>query len=290
MDPKSVEANDVEFAYLEAGPADGPLALCLHGFPDTAHTWRHLLPVLGEAGYRAVAPWLRGYAPTAVPADGAYQTGALGADACALHEVLGGDERAVLIGHDWGAAAAYAAAPYQPQRWRRVVTMALPPLAAMASGFLRYDQLKRSFYIFLFQMPLAEMAVSNDDLAFIDGLWADWSPGYDGSWDAAQVKEALRHPDNLAAAIGYYRAMFDPSRHVPAYDAVQAAATGAPPQPTLYLHGDHDGCLGIDIVGDVTSFLSEGSRQVVVEGAGHFMNVERPDVVGSHVLDFLSSS
>src|SRR6187402_33838 len=85
-----VEANGVDFAYLHTGPDDGPLALCLHGFPDSAHTWRHLLPALASAGYHAVAPFMRGYAPTAVPADGRYQTGALATDAIALHEALGG--------------------------------------------------------------------------------------------------------------------------------------------------------------------------------------------------------
>ena len=76
-----VNANGVEFAYLDAGA--GPLALCLHGFPDSAWTWRHLLPELAGAGFHAVAPFMRGYAPTAVPADGRYQTGALVADAIA---------------------------------------------------------------------------------------------------------------------------------------------------------------------------------------------------------------
>src|SRR5262252_2808385 len=104
----TVRANDLDFGLLEAG--SGPLALCLHGFPDTAHTWEHLLPTLAGAGFRAVAPFMRGYAPTAVPADGAYDVGALAADAVALHEALGGDREAVLIGHDWGAEAAYAAA------------------------------------------------------------------------------------------------------------------------------------------------------------------------------------
>ena len=85
----TIAANGVEFAYLEAGPADGPLALCLHGFPDTAHTWRYLLPRLAEAGYHAVAPFLRGYAPTSIPEDGCYDTGTLALDACALHEALG---------------------------------------------------------------------------------------------------------------------------------------------------------------------------------------------------------
>src|SRR5688500_11388309 len=99
-----IEANGLLFGYLEAGSHDGPLALCLHGFPDSAWTWRHLLPDLADAGYRAVAPFLRGYAPTDVADDGVYHLGAIVSDACALHEALGGDEQAVLIGHDWGAA------------------------------------------------------------------------------------------------------------------------------------------------------------------------------------------
>ncbi len=289
MKERSVKANDVEFSYLETGPAGGPLALCLHGFPDSAHTWRHLLPALGDAGYHAVAPWMRGYAPTQVPVDGRYQTGALAADAGALHESLGGDGRAVIIGHDWGAAAATGAAVHQPTRWSRVVTMAVPPLAAMATSFLTYAQLKRSFYIFVFQTPLAEAAVSLDDHAFIDGLWADWSPGYDASWDVARVKEAIGDPDNLAAAIGYYRAMFDPSLHDPGYAAAQTATAGSPPQPTLYLHGADDGCLALDAVGDVLPFLSPGSEQVTVAQAGHFLQVEQPGVVNDHILRFIGS-
>jgi pimeloyl-ACP methyl ester carboxylesterase len=107
---KSVTAGGLEFGYLSDGPEDGPLALLLHGLPDSPHTWRHLLPELAERGYHAVAPFMRGYAPTAIPADGAYQTGALAADANALHEALGGGPDAVLIGHDWGAGATYPAA------------------------------------------------------------------------------------------------------------------------------------------------------------------------------------
>ncbi|MHB8438813.1 MAG: alpha/beta fold hydrolase [Acidimicrobiales bacterium] len=288
MRQTSATAGDIDFAILEDGPPEGPLALCLHGFPDTANTWRHLLPELASAGYHAVAPWMRGYAPTSTAPDGSYQTGALAVDAGRLHETFGGDERAVLIGHDWGAAATYAAAVQQPGRWRRAVAMALPPLGAMAESFFSYDQLKRSFYIFVFQSPLAEMAVAQDDLAFIDRLWADWSPGYDGSWDATQVKEALREPANLAAAIGYYRAMFDPTLHLPQYAEAQMAAGGQPPQPTLYLHGVDDGCLGIDCVGDVMPFLSAGSVHRNIEGAGHFLHLERPDEVNALILDFLA--
>jgi pimeloyl-ACP methyl ester carboxylesterase len=282
-----VKANGVEFAYLEAGPADGPLALCLHGFPDTAHTYRHLLPALAGAGYHAAAPWMRGYAPTAVPADGAYQAGALASDACALHEALGGDHRAVLIGHDWGAFAAYCAAPFEPKRWGKVVTLAIPPPAVVAQSFFTYDQFKRSFYVFLFQTPLAEMALASSDLRFVERLWADWSPGYDCTWDVARVHDALAEGPNLHAAVGYYRAMLDPTLHQPAYAAVQAAA-GTPPQPTLNLHGDKDGALFLDPASDVAAALSEGSRHVRVADAGHFLHLERPDEVNDLILAFLA--
>lgn len=102
-------------------------------------------------GFRAVAPFTRGYAPTAVPDDGCYDIGALASDAGGLHEVLGGDEHAVLIGHDWGAEAAYAAAALAPDRWRRLVTLAVPPAVLDPVLFSDYEQLKRFFYIFLFR-------------------------------------------------------------------------------------------------------------------------------------------
>jgi pimeloyl-ACP methyl ester carboxylesterase len=288
MEQGVVRANGVDFTYLVEGPADGPLALCLHGFPDTAHTWRYLIPRLADAGFRAVAPFMRGYAPSTVPSDTAYDTGTLAVDACELHDALGGDGQAVLIGHDWGAFAAYGAAASEPDRWRRLVTLAVPPLAAMGNAFLQYDQLRRSWYIFFFQTPLAEPAVSQDDLAFIARLWADWSPGYDGHHDVAWVKDALRDPANLAAAIGYYRTAFAGPPADARAAAAQAAGVSVAPQPTLCLHGRDDGCLGIDLVDSAADFLSPGSEMVVVDGAGHFVHVERPDEVGDHIIRFVT--
>jgi pimeloyl-ACP methyl ester carboxylesterase len=289
MDEERVKANGIEFVYLHDGPADGPLALCLHGFPDTAHTWRHLLPRLADAGFHAVAPFLRGYAPTSVPDDGAYDTGTLALDACELHQALGGTEEAVIIGHDWGAFATYGAAAVEPERWRRVVTAAVAPQGSMADGFFRFDQLHRSWYVFFFQTPLAEYAVAMDDFAFIDRLWADWSPGFDGSWDAARVKKALSSPANLSAAIGYYRATFSGPPDDPRAASAQAAGGTVAPQPTLYLHGADDGCMGLDTIGPVIDFLAPGSEVVVIEDAGHFLHLERPELVNDRIIGFLTS-
>lgn len=265
-----IALGELRLAYLEEGPADGPLALCLHGFPDTPHTWRHLLPALGAAGWRAVAPWLRGYAPSDLAPDGRYTTSALAEDAEGLHDALGGDERAVVIGHDWGALAAYATAAVSPERWAKVVTMAVPPMSALGAGFLSYDQLRRSFYIYFFQTPFAEMAMAGD---FLDRLWADWSPGYDGAEDVARVKEAIGAPERLSAAVATYRSMFQADPH--------SRPDGPLTQPWLYLHGRRDGCIGVELA-------PEGA--VILEEAGHFLQVEQPEVVNAAVLGFLAGT
>jgi len=283
-------ANGLDVAYLATG-GSGPLAVCLHGFPDTAHTWRYLLAGLAEAGYRGVAPWLRGYAPTAVPADGHYQNGAIALDAVELHEALGGDGDAVIIGHDSGARAATGAAALEPDRWRRVVTMSVPPAGAVAEGFFTFRQLKRSWYMFFFQHPLAELAVQMDELGFIDRLWEEWSPGYTDSADDRQwVKESLAAPENMAAALGYYRATLQPELQVPELADAEAAVASMPPQPHLYLHGVDDGCMGVEIAERAAAFLTvEGSRAVLVPGTGHFLHLEAPDVVNRHILEFLAT-
>lgn len=277
MEIRTIHANGVEFAYLALG--DGPLALCLHGFPDTAHTWRHLMPELAERGYRAVAPFTRGFAPTEIPADGAYEGGALVADVLALHEALGGDEDAVVIGHDWGALPVYATT----ERFRRSVALAVPPIGAILSGFFDYEQLKRSFYIFLFQTGLAESAAAAP--GFLDGLWRDWSPGYDAAQDLEFVRRSIGDQENLAAAIGYYRAMLGTT---PPSGRYQEPA--GPTKPVLYLHGAQDGCLSADLVKDAAAFLPEGSRVETVADAGHFLHLERPREVSELILDWIGTA
>ncbi|MGH9136184.1 MAG: alpha/beta fold hydrolase [Acidimicrobiales bacterium] len=287
---ESVNVDGFDIAYLAVGDA-GPLAVCLHGFPDSAWTWRHLLPALADAGFRAVAPWLRGYAPTGVPPDGRAQIGASVADVAGLHAALGGDSDTVVIGHDWGARIATGAAVLAPDKWRRVVTMAVPPAGAVAQSFLTYDQLRRSWYMFFFQTPFADIVVPLDDLAFVDRLWGDWSPGYGADQRAEDVgcaKDSLRDPACLAVAIGYYRATLSGVGVDPALAAEETATNGTPPQPHLYLHGADDGCMGVEIARRAPAHLPhDESRYEEIAGAGHFLQLEKPEEVNRLVVEFV---
>lgn len=282
----TVPTSELTYGCLTAGES-GPLALCLHGFPDTAHGWRYLLPALADAGFRAVAPFMRGYAPTSIPDDGQFHVATLVRDATVLHEALGGDADAVIIGHDWGALATYGAAAFAPDRWRRVVTAAVPPAAAMASAMTTYDQLKRSWYMFFFQVGLSDFVVSMNELEFIERLWADWSPNYDASVDMDHIRASIGEPGNLAAALGYYRATWGTEPVSAKYQAIQDVLGTPPPQPTLYIHGRNDGCIGVEFAENAAASLSEGSSAAIIEGAGHFAQVERPEEFNRLVLDFI---
>ena len=285
-----IQVHDLEISYLAAGlDGDGPLALCLHGFPDSAHTWRHLLPRLAKAGYRAVAPFLRGYAPTAVPADGRLQTAASALDALALRDALGAGRDAVIIGHDWGAVITHIAASYRHEAWSKVVTMAVPPGPAVGTAFLtNLQQIKRSWYMFFFQHPFADFVVGANDLAYIDMLWADWSPGFDAQVELELLKPSLRNPENLQAALGYYRATLGAGYNDPALQPAQDLSGSIPPQPLLYLHGRTDGCMGIEVAEVAVSDFPDSAQAQFVEGVGHFLHLEKPTEVNDIILSFLA--
>jgi pimeloyl-ACP methyl ester carboxylesterase len=288
----NVVLPDVELACLTSVSIDDaarPLVICVHGFPDSATTWRHLIPALDAAGFRVVAPYLRGYAPSTIPADGCVQTGASAMDMIELHEHFGGDERAVIVGHDWGAPIVYGAASYAPGRWSHVVGLAVPPGGAFGAAFLgNFDQLKRSWYMFFFQHPLSDIVVPANDLAYIDMLWSDWSPGYDATDDLVTAKAALRDPANLAAALGYYRAALGEGYVNPDLSAIQAATQSVPEQPTLYLHGATDGGIGAEVAESARSMVPDHVLIDVLDGVGHFLHLEAPDVVNQLILEFLS--
>ena len=289
MKIECVSANGTDFSYLECGT--GKLALLLHGFPDTAQTWRHLMPQLADMGYRVVAPFMRGYAPSAVPSDGCYQTAMLARDANALHENLGGDSEAIIIGHDWGAPSCYGAAIDAPTRWHRVVGMAVPPTTALGMAFVQnLEQIKKSWYMFFFQHGLADLVVGANNHAFIEMLWRDWSPGYDASVDLAFIRKSLADPKNLQAALGYYRATLGDGYRDPQLSELQNhIAASVPTQPLLYLHGANDGCIGLDVVESAKKIAPANVKFEVVEVAGHFLQLEQPKVVNKLICDFLAN-
>ena len=133
-----IQAPNVELKALTWGPSDGPIALCLHGFPDTAYGWRNFAPRLAESGWRVVAPFMRGYAPSSIPSDGSYHIGALMHDALQVRAAAGGTDRDVVIGHDWGAMAANGLAAIPDSPFAKAVIMSVPPAAAFRGRVREY--------------------------------------------------------------------------------------------------------------------------------------------------------
>jgi pimeloyl-ACP methyl ester carboxylesterase len=271
---------------LAWGPPDGRLVLALHGFPDSAWTWRHLGPDLAAHGYRVVAPFLRGYAPTEVPADRCFHPGALMADAVALHGVLGGDDRAALVGHDWGAITTNGLGAHPDSPFERIVSMAVPPFPALGPSGPRVlaRQARNSWYIAFNQLPLLpERALPR----LVAKLWRDWSPSYDGTEDVALTLAALSTPAHRSAAIGYYRAMVRPFGIPEHYRTWVRTWTGMPIAPFLCLHGTEDAAMQIEIADRVREHLPPDCRYERIERAGHFLHLEQPERVNALVREFL---
>jgi pimeloyl-ACP methyl ester carboxylesterase len=268
---RTVRANGLEFAYLEEG--EGPLVILAHGFPDTAHTWDDVRPVLAAAGYRAVSPFMRGYHPTEVPAQEAFDSDTLGRDLLSLADALtDGDGGVVLVGHDWGASAAYSAAGLGPDAIRFLVTIAIPhpagivPTPKVAWAARHFLSLRR---------PGAAEMVRRDDFAHIDVLWRRWSPAWEDipSEETRPVKDSLAHPGSLEAALGYYRALrpWLPRGH---REKVR--------MPSVAIAGTDD-------IVPVSAYRRAASRylaayEVVSMPGGHFLHREHPERFNSELL------
>ncbi|MEU9826310.1 alpha/beta fold hydrolase [Micromonospora chersina] len=287
-----VKVNGVELAYVEEG--DGPLALLLHGFPESgAATYRHLVPALARAGYRAVAPNMRGFAPSALPVGEGILFDDLVADALGLHDAFDGDGNAVIVGHDWGAATTWAAVTKEPERWSRVVASDVPPLQFFAPYAATYEGIERLNHFWFFQMDLAETILAADDMAYLyQVMQRKWTgPDYDVTEDFEAAREALREPARLRAALSLYRNNFGPHQMgTPQWEAEQFALWGAlPSQPTLYLHGTHDNSVALDqaALDEIEAALPEGSEAHFIQGAGHIVPAEKPDEYNARVIAFL---
>lgn len=268
MDPKTIRTNGLDVAYFEEG--EGPLVLLVHGFPDTAHTWDVVRPKIAAAGYRVVTPFQRGYHPTAIAADGAYDADTLGRDLLALVDALGA-ERAFLVGHDWGAGAAYSAAGLDPSKIEFLVTVAIPhPAAVVPTPSLAW---KVRHFVTL-SLPGAAARIRAGDFRHIDELVARWSGGWDvpaGETDA--VKASLRPPGHLEAALGYYRAL---------RPRVPKGQRGKVVVPAAAFAGERD-VVAPEVYERARSRYTRGYEIVRMPG-GHFMHREDPDLFVRELL------
>lgn len=293
----TLSASGLQFSALEgkrpvAGDRHRPVVLCLHGFPDHHRTWRLQIPALTAAGYRVVAPLLRGYEPSSQPIDDDYHL------VRAVEDVLGWIEylgclRVHLVGHDWGAMIGYQVAAKAPERLHSLTAMAVPHLRRLwpTPGVLRLlpRQLRNSWYIFFFQLRmLSDAALRRDDFALIDRLWRDWSPGFTPPPEEMRLlKRTFRQPGVAAAALGYYRALLDPWTRAAA--ASRALARAQVPVPTLALTGETDGCCETGLFDWMMrpEDFPRGLEVRRIRGAGHFLHQEKPDDVNAALLHWL---
>ena len=281
----SFEHEALTFSAQAMG--DGPIVLCLHGFPDNAGSFRHQLPALAEAGYRAISLTLRGYEPGAIPADGDYTMETIATDILAVIDSL--DTGPVhLIGHDWGAAVAYVATSAAPERFKSLTVMAVPHAGRFAREGLRIPkQLRLSWYMGFFNIPwLSDWVVQRQDYAFIRKLWRDWSPGWQpepGVLDS--VIQTLSQPGVRSAALGYYRAALS----IKALLVSAEEAHYPVPVPTLALSGERDGCIASEVFEQlmVAQDFPKGLTFSRIAEAGHFLHQEQPEQVNREILDWL---
>jgi pimeloyl-ACP methyl ester carboxylesterase len=268
---RRISGDGVELSVLDEG--EGPAVLLLHGFPDSARLWHHQIPTLTDAGFRVVAPDQRGFGESDKPqAIEAYGFGHLVSDVLAVLDDAG-VERAHVVGHDWGAAVAWAVALLAPERVDRLVALSVGHPSAFASRGI--EQRRLSWYMLLFQFEEAEALLRNDDWA----LMREWAASHP---ELEQAIEDLARPGALTAALNWYRASLHPRSDL---------------EPRGQLPPVRADTLGVFSTGDaflVEDQMSESGHHVAgewryerVEGAGHWFMLEQPERVSALLLDFL---
>lgn len=273
MEPRFVEANGLRFGYLEWGDPAGPLLLMVHGFPDTPFTWELIAPRLGALGYRVVAPWLRGYAPSALPTRDT-TTKDLGEDVVAQIGALGA-KQATIIGHDWGAEAVSAAVGLAPQLIEKLVMVAIPHRTQLP---LRFGTAWGARHMVALRLPGAVGRFSANGFAMADALCRRWSPTWKLTADDLRpVKASFAVAGSADAALGYYRAL---SLITPQFMRARIAV------PTLAVAGEHDPLVTpADFERARRQF--SGRYEVAAIRGGHFCHRESPEQFIEAVTKFL---
>jgi pimeloyl-ACP methyl ester carboxylesterase len=284
---RDVTAGGVRLHVAETGPVDGPLVLLLHGFPEFWWSWRHQLVALGEAGFHAVAPDLRGYGASDKPPRG-YDQYTLSADVAGLVRALGAHD-AALVGHDWGGALAWAVATLHPRVVRSLAVVSMPHPLRMAEALLRdRRQARASAYIGFFQLPKApEARLVRDDGAYVGELLRRWGgPGFPDAETEARCREAIQVPAVSNCSLEWYRwsvrSLTRPSGH--RFRRLLGRGVSV---PTLQVHGDLDTCLLPTTAHGSGAFVHAPYELVVLDGVGHFPHQEDPETVTALLLDHL---
>jgi len=279
------QSKGTGLAYLDAGAQDAPLVVCLHGFPDIPRTWAPLSEHLVYAGYRVVSPWLPGYAPSSPQR--LLDIPSVTRTILALIDELSPAAPVRIVGHDWGSIIAQCAMAQRPERFRAAATLAVPHLLAIEANIERHPhQLRRSAYMAFFQVPIvSDLVVKRRDFRFIERLWATWSPGFDPGADYfEELKLCLR--SSMPAPLQYYRAM----RSWKAIREIRRLIGAAPiAVPTIYLHGERDGCIGPELAEGQERHFSAPFDMVTLADAGHFLHLERPAEVNGAILSWFEA-
>lgn len=287
-----LHANGLNFALLADGPKGGPLVLLLHGFPEGKESYKGQLEALAEAGYRAVAPDLRGYGGSDAPQGvEAYAMPHLLADVRGMIHALG-EERVHLVGHDWGALVGWPFVSRHPEMVRSWTSLSIPhptPLGRASgldgSGQADPDQQARSSYVGLFQKAgKAEELLLAEGAARLRAMLEMSPTGVHGIPEAqvAEFVSGFQRPGRLSAALNYYRANLRPQAYAafpPAPNPITA--------PTLLIWGDQDMALGRRAVEETAQFVAGPYRLEVLEGAGHWLQFERGEDVSRRLIEHL---
>jgi pimeloyl-ACP methyl ester carboxylesterase len=271
--------NGVRLHYVEAG--DGPVVVLLHGFPEFWFSWRHQIPALAAAGYRVLAPDLRGYNESDKPAGVAnYHIDLLSGDVAALIRHAGAD-RASVVGHDWGGAIAWDLALRRPEVIDRLIVLNAPHPVAFLRDLRSLRQLTKSWYILFFQLPwLPELLMRRGNFTVLDRTMRH-DPHRDAfsEEDIQRYKEALARPGALTAAINYYRAV---GRRRPS----TAGSTRAIHLPTLLIWGERDRYLDVSLTRGLDRWVTN-LRIERLSDASHWVQNDAPDQVNDLIIHFL---
>ena len=277
MEPVELVVGDLVFEARSAGPADGQLALLLHGFPQTSFSWRYQLETLAGAGYRAVAPDQRGYSPRARP-DGVeeYRIDRLVGDVIGMADALGA-ERFHLVGHDWGGAVGWQVAGRHADRLRTLTSLSTPHPAAFRRSIQEGEQRDRSSYMLFFRSPEAEPFFLDDDAAGLRGLYtASGLPG-----DAVEeYVRVLTQPGAMTGALNWYRAA----------DLGLVEGLGPITTPTLYVWSTSDPALGREAAEGTAAHVEGPYRFEVLEEVSHWIAEEAPDALNALLLDHFTGA